>query len=518
MGSTAYHNLSKRELRTQLKARDSQLEAKDKVIQSKEAQLKTRDQVIRMLNASIANLKRMLYGRRSERFIAPVEPPEQGELFPGMSTVDPPPVPPKPPAAPSAPKRKPRRRPCLTGLRVIEHVIEPEEDVSDGQRLSDKIRDGLVRIPAQAYCLRIIQRRYRLPDGSIVTAPPYPQLIPGGLADHSVLAQVVVDKYVDHLPLDRQCKRFARQGVHLPSSTIGEWPKAVAQALEPLYERLKQPVLESAYLQADETPYPVLHLEKTDSKHRRRSHRGYAWTYYAPESKVVVFDYRPGRGRDGPERMLATFKGALQTDGYSVYDHWDQVESVTTYHCWSHARRYFERAKQGRPKESDYVLTLIQELFAIDQRVHGRPASERWRARQAQAPAVLDALYAYLSENPGHRRSVWGKAVRYTLKRWEKLTRFMDDGRIELSTNLAENGLRPLVLGRKNYLFGGSHAAAQRSAMLYSLLGTCKLHGHNPYDWLLDVIHRLTYGDPDLDACLPNRWKPKPPAHFKRAA
>ena len=161
MASTAYHNLSRRELRTQLEARDSQLEAKDRVIQSKEAQLKAKDQVIRMLKASIANLKRMLFGHRSERFIAPVESGEQGERFPGMSTVDPPPAPPKPPAAPSAPKRKPRRRPCLTGLRVIELVIEPEEDVSGGQRLSDKIRDVLVRIPAQAYCLRIIQRRYR---------------------------------------------------------------------------------------------------------------------------------------------------------------------------------------------------------------------------------------------------------------------------------------------------------------------------------------------------------------------
>ena len=174
------------------------------------------------------------------------------------------------------------------------------------------------------------------------------------------------------------------------------------------------------------------------------------------------------------------------------------------------------RARQATSFE--YVLTLVQELFAIDQRVHGRPASERGRVRQVQAPAGLDALHAYWSENPGEKRSVWGQAVRYPLGRWEKLTRFKDDGRIELSTNLAENSLRALVPGRKNYLFGGSHAAAQRSAMRYSLPGTCKLHGHNPYDGILDVINRITAGDPDLDACLPDRWRPKPPAHFRRAA
>ena len=260
---------------SQLKSKDRVIQSKDKAIQSKESQLKSRDRLIRWLEASIANLKRMLYGRRSERFIAPAE---QGELFAGRFTVDPPPepsVPPKPsataPAPPSAPKRPPRRRPGLTGLRVVEQGIEPEEDVSDGQRLSDQIRDVIVRIPAQVYGLRIIQRRYRLPDGSIVSRSSYPQLIPGGLADNSVLAQVVVDKYVDHLPLDRQCKRFARPGVHLPSSTIGDWPRAVARALEPLYERLKPPVPESGGLLA---PYPVLHSEKTDSKRRRRSHRG----------------------------------------------------------------------------------------------------------------------------------------------------------------------------------------------------------------------------------------------------
>ena len=248
-------------------------------------------------------------------------------------------------------------------------------------------------------------------------------------------------------------------------------------------------MLSQNYLQADETPIPVLDKDKEGA-----THQGYKWVYHAVEIKMVLFDYRPTRSREGPNDILKNFSGHLQTDGYSAYEIFDS-EKTTLLNCMAHARRKFEHALTNDKERAEFVLTQMQKLYAVEKiaRDENYSHAQRYELRQQESVPVLELLHNWFKENimlvlP---KSTIGEAMAYSLARWKRLCIYAQDGKLEIDNNLVENVIRPVALGRKNYLFAGSHDAAQRSAMLYSFMGTCKLRGVEPLEWLKNTLSKL---------------------------
>jgi hypothetical protein len=246
----------------------------------------------------------------------------------------------------------------------------------------------------------------------------------------------------------------------------------------------------SAFKRVDESPIKV-----QDRKKKGTTHRGYQWVYHDVGMKLVLFDYRKGRGRDGPARVLKDFQGYLQTDGYNVYDDFGQIQGITLLGCMAHARRYFDKALKNDPARAAHVLKQMQLLYALERQLRDQNASweERLIARQGMAVPVLNELKEWLDTAKGKvlPKSTIGKAIHYSLERWDKLTRYTTHGGLEIDNNLIENQIRPLALGRKNYLFAGSHASARHMAIFYSLMGSCKLNGLNPFEYLYAVLSDL---------------------------
>jgi hypothetical protein len=270
---------------------------------------------------------------------------------------------------------------------------------------------------------------------------------------------------------------------------LTDWISATCALLDPLYEVLRKEVLSSPYLQADETPIKVL-----DKAKKGTTHRGFHWVYHAPQERLVLFDYREGRGREGPTECLKDFKGCLQTDGYAVYEDFDKKPGITLLHCMAHARRKFDEAKDNDLVRASHVLTEMQKLYALERQAKENALSvdELYQIRQQIVP-VLDDLKQWMLKNYQSvlPQSVIGQAIHYSLQRWDKLCLYTTNGRLQIDNNLVENAIRPVAIGRKNYLFAGSHNGAQRAAMLYSFLGTCKIIGVNPFEWLRDVLIRI---------------------------
>jgi hypothetical protein len=235
--------------------------------------------------------------------------------------------------------------------------------------------------------------------------------------------------------------------------------------------------------------------------------------YYAPEKKLVLFDYQPGRGREGPVKLLKDYKGYLQTDGYAVYEQFEAREDIILVGCLAHARRKFEQALDNDKSRVQKVLLLIQQLYAVEReaREENLSVQDRYLLRQEKSLPVMDELEAYILTEYEKvlPKSSTGKAFHYLASRYHKISEYLHSGRLEIDNNLIENSIRPVALGRKNYLFAGSHAGAERAAIVYSLLGSCKLQGINPCDYLLDVLQRLPEHPVNrLAQLLPPLWKP----------
>ena len=454
------------------------------------------------LEHELAQLKRLVFGAKSERFEP--APQEQLTLFeeapveqaPALEVV-----------AAHRRKRKPARQalPAHLPRKII--VIEPAVDRSGLRKIGEEITETLDYTPAKLSVIQRVRPRYVDPESDelsprIIIAQLPARPIDKGIAEPGLLASVVIEKYVDHLPIYRQVQRFKREGIDLPRSTLEGWVTAVANLLSPLHDRLADLVLESGYIQADETPIPV----QDPAKANKKMHRGYYWVYHSPAHKLVVLDYQRGRSRAGPEGFLGNYRGALQSDGYAAYDAFDK--QLTAYSCWAHARRYFFDAQDNAPDLAEHALLEIGKLYEIERQVKGVTYEERKQVRQEKALPILERFKQWLMQNRGLPKSPWGKAVSYTLARWEKLVRYTEDGRIEIDNNLVEKAIRPIALGRKNYLFAGSHDAAQRAAVIYSLLGTCKKHDVNPWEWLSDVLARIpTHPHKQIDELLPHLWQ-----------
>jgi transposase len=376
------------------------------------------------------------------------------------------------------------------------------------KKIGEQISEELDYQPAKLFVRRYVRPRYVSVEEDFYIAALPSRPIDKGIPGPGLLAQILMDKFVDHLPVYRQVQRYERLGIKLSESTLGGWLSSTCDLLVPLYEALRTVVFAESYLQADETPIPVL-----DKKKKGKTHRGYQWAYHSVEVHLVFFDYQPGRGREGPKECLKDFAGYLQTDGYEAYE-WinAQRDDITLLHCMAHARRYFEKALDSDADRASYALSQIQKLYAIEGNARQADLSDeqRYVLRQERAVPVLEELHTWLLEQTAAvlPKSLIGKAIAYSLRRIKTLSLYTTDGRLEIDNNLIENTIRPIALGRKNYLFAGSHTAAQRIAVFYSLLGSCKLHSIEPYSYLKDILERL----PDhpinqIDELLPHRWK-----------
>lgn len=444
-----------------------------------------------ILKHQLAQLQRMLFGQKRERFIGPG--PDQGVLFEFPEE--------KAPereteeltytrTKPKKEKKQPLRAELPPHLPRREEVIEPENIPENAKKIGESITEILEYEPANIYVRKIIRPKYITESNdeqTKIAVAPLPTLpIPKGNAGASIIAYILVSKFVDHLPYFRQSKMFKRQNLYLSDSTIGGWAnKAIAERLVPLWEAMKIKILETDYLQADETPIPVLTEDKPGA-----THQGYYWVYYDPVRRMAVFDYRHSRGREGPKRFLQNFTGNLQTDGYSAYN--NLGIKIKLLACMAHARRKFEKALDNDPKRAGKALTIIQDLYEVEQEIRETRLSydEIKLYRQKKSASILDKLEKFLIEEKSRvlPKSAIGQAFNYTLNLWPRLKRYVEDGRFQIDNNLIENSIRPVALGRKNYLFAGSHDGAGNAAVIYSLFATCKLQDIDPFKWMKETL------------------------------
>lgn len=398
-------------------------------------------------------------------------------------------------------------------LPVEEIVLQPDEDTTGLKCIGKEITDKLEVTQAKMFIKRYIRFKFIRPQddqklqckGVIADLPAFP--IEKGIAGASLLAQIMVDKYVDHLPIYRQIQRFAREDISIKANTINGWQYKTSVLIQPLFEKHKQLVLGQGYLQVDETPLRVL-----DKDLKGKCHQGYYWVYNSPLQNVILYDYRKGRGREGPRQMLEGFKGYIQSDGYKVYEWFGKKKNITLLNCWAHARRYFEKARDYDKQASHHVLKQIQNLYMIERFARDAKLSpaERKDLRLEHALPLLNDLGKWMAEKFKQTlpRSPLGEALQYTIPRWDNLLAYLYDGHLEIDNNMVENAIRPNALGRKNYLFAGSHESAQRAAIFYSFFGTCKKHNINPFDWLKDVLERIPMHKANkLDELLPQNWQ-----------
>jgi transposase len=461
------------------------------------------------LKDEVKELKRLIFGSKKERFIsAPAQ--NQLSLLLGEDASQ--------PALPlkqtvhyeriaKQVTKKASRQLFLAHLPRVEVIIEPEQDVSGMRKIGEEITEELDLKPASLFVRRYIRPRYVSQEETFHIAQLPARVIDKGIPGARLLSQIICDKFVTHLPFYRQSQRYEQLGMQIPASTLDGWFEAACSLLEPLHEALSRHVLSATYLQADETPIPVI-----DKQKKGETHRGYHWVYYSPEKKLVLFDYQQGRGREGPLKLLKDYKGYLQTDGYAVYEQFEQREDIILVGCLAHARRKFEQALDNDKARAEKVLLWMQDLYALEReaRQASLSADERYLLRQEKARPLLDELGEYIVEEYQKvlPKSTIGKAFHYLAARYNKIYEYLQNGRLEIDNNLIENSIRPVALGRKNYLFAGSHAEAQRAAMVYSLLGSCKLQGINPYEYLLDILQRLPEQPVNrLAELLPPLWK-----------
>lgn len=470
------------------------------------------------LRAIIAKLQRHQFGRRGERLspdqlqlaledlaqtLAALEAKDEGTD--GQS--------PQPAKRENAPKeRRNTNRGALPEHLPREHrFIEPEEKVCpccNGALhvIGETVSEQLDRVPATLKVLCTHRPKYgcRACEGAVVQAPAPERPIPGGMPTEGLLAAILIDKYADNLPLYRQAKRFERDGIALDRQTLCDWVGKACFLLEPIYQLILNDILRSPVIFADETTVPVLEpgLGKTRT--------GYFWAYARDERPwrgerppAVAYIYEDNRRHDNAIRHLARFTGILHCDGYGAYDNGrkqrlaDPAGGILIAGCNTHARRgFYDVHKATGSPIAEEALRRYAELYAIEARIRGCPAELRLRVRQEHARPLMDAFQPWLKDQLERISggSELAKAIRYCLRRWPDLSRFLTDGRIEMDQNTVERTIRPQKLTVKNALFAGSRGGAEHWAMIATLIETCKMAGVEPFAYLKDVLTRITNG------------------------
>jgi transposase len=465
------------------------------------------------LAETLALLRRYVFGPRRERF---VDAPGQGHLFgiPEIIAESVPAVSISPAVAkPSTATRSPRRTRLdhLTHIRIPHDVPECEKTCSccggPKTRIGEDESRELDFIPARLEVKVHILPKYACPkcrDG--VTSPPVPpKPIPGGIAGAGLVSFVVVSKFADHLPLYRLEDILTRHGVFLSRSTLCDWVRNAALVLEPLAELQKTLALQSPVLWTDDTWVTVL------GGKQRGSFKGRFWAYIGDaEHPYTIYDFTVNRGRDGPAAFLKNFRGFLQADAYGGYDgiFVGSDGGIVEVACWAHARRKFDNARENSPREANLVLEWIQQLYDIEDRALSFTVAERQALRQLEAVPVLDRIESYLDDlsRQALPKSALGKAVTYARNQRAALRQYVSDGRLTIDNNVSERTVRLQAIGRKNWEFLGSVEAGPRAAVLFTILAGAKCHRLEPWAYVRDILLRLSAGETDLEALLPDRW------------
>jgi transposase len=523
-------------LRALVLEKTAELAARDAVLAAREAEIKTldsaisewtsavgqRDEIIRnrditieALTFEIKRLRRVQFSARSERM-----DPEQRSLFDETIAADLAAVEaqlealkaqrqaetPKP-----AERQIPRRRPLPPELPRVTTVHEP--DCSGCSqcggalvKIGEHVRERLACKPIEFFVRREVFPQYACrPCDRIVAEPVPPAILDRSQAHPSLLAQVATAKYLDHLPLYRQEGIYARSGVELSRTTLAEWIGAVGVALQPLVDAMRRELLARPVLHADETPVEQLDPGAGKTK------RAYLFAYRtAGDEPIVVFDYCSSRSGEHARRFLGEWRGALMVDDYAGYKASFALPGMVELGCWAHARRKFvDLHKASGSAIAAEAVQRIATLYRIEREAAELDHEARYAWRQQHAVPVLQALHDWLRElhpkvvgNSGSAR-----AIDYCLKRWAAFARYVEDGRYPIDNNPVENAIRPVALGRKNWLFAGSEVAGRRAAAIMSLLATAKANGHDAHAWLSDVLERLpTTLDRNIGTLLPHRW------------
>jgi transposase len=479
---------------------------------------------IEHLKLIIAKLRRMVFGTSSEKVTREIEQLElkleelevrTAERAEARSSSD-------------SPSKRSSRQPLPEHLPREVHVHMPQADACSLcggalRKLGEDVSEMLEYVPASFKVIRHIRPKLCCTKCDVILEAPAPSRpIDRGLAGPGLLAHVLVAKYADHLPLYRQSEIYAREGVDLDRSTLADWVGATSHLLSPLVDHLRRHVLAASKLHADDTPVPVLAPGMGKTKTAR------LWTYVRDDRAAaddtppaVWFAYSEDRKGEHPKQHLSGFSGMLQADGYAGFHHLYEGGRIVEAACWAHVRRKFYDIQLANGSAiAAEAVKRIGALYDIEREVRRNPAALRSEIRQARARPLLHELHHWLNKTLAglSRKSDTALAIRYALSRWRALSRYIDDGRIEIDNSAAERALRTVALGRKNYLFAGSDAGGERAAAIYSLLGTAKLNGIDPELYLRHVLDRIADHPVNrLQELLPWNLAASLPAHLASA-
>jgi transposase len=482
--------------------------------------IKFRDVKIERITHELARLKAWRFAARTERMNA-----EQRQLFeetlaadqasleaqlealqgPGSAQRE---------SAAGAPRRQPKRQALPEHLLRVEHRHEPESTTCDcGQpmvRVGEDISEKLDIVPAQFFVHRHVRGKWACKCcQALMQEPVEPHIIDKGMPAEGLLAHVLVNRFIDHLPYYRQEQINARSGVHTPRSTLAAWSGRAGAGLMPLYDAHRTFVLGAAVLHADETPVNMLDPGSGKTK------RAYVWAYARSAFDAlpgVVYDFCIGRAAKYPIAFLTGWSGALVCDDYKAYDSVFKLETRIEAGCMAHARRKFdELIKENQSPVAAQAVQRIAWLYRIEREAKELPAQERLAMRQARARPLCEELHIWLRLE--RQRVPDGSAIAnvidYSLNRWTALTAYLFDGNVPIDNNHVENLMRPWAMGRKAWLFAGSELAGQRAAVVMSLVQSAKMQGHEPWAYLKDVLTRLpTHMNSRIDELLPHCWQP----------
>jgi transposase len=479
-------------------------EALKAIICTQQEQLLSREHEIEHLKLLLAQLRRLRFGRKSEKLDQRIEQLElkleelecrKAEQAVQAETQVP------SSAAAASPKAKPVRRPLPEHLPRETRTYAPQQEScpqcgGELRHLGEDVSEMLEYVPARFKVIRHVRPKLSCTGcDRIVQAPAPSRPIARGLAGPALLAHVLVSKYANHLPLYRQVEIYAREGIELERSTLADWVGGTSHLLEPLVEAVRRHVMATGKLHADDTPVPVLAPGQGKTK------TGRLWTYVRDDRPAndssppaVWFCYSPDRKGEHPKVHLRNFAGFLQADGYAGFHHLYQEGRIQEAACWAHVRRKFYdiHVAHASPLAAE-ALQRIAALYAVESDIRGKPPEERREGRHQRSIPLLASLRAWLEQTlPSlSRKSETAAAIRYTLSRWTALLRYCTDGRLEIDNNAAERALRAVALGRKNYLFAGSDAGGERAANLYTLIGTAKLNAIDPEAYLRHILTHI---------------------------
>ncbi len=479
------------------------------------------EKLVEKLQHQMEQLLRWRYGQRSDRVSSnqlPLFDSSHGENEQADAETDDEETP-----VEDAPESKPKkkghgRKPLPDSLprRRVEYELDGDARKcprcgAECNCIGEEKSEQLEYVPATLHVIEHVRFKYACPDqncdGSVLLAEKPSQPIEKGLPGPGLLAHVVVSKYADHLPLNRLEGILARHGVKISRKTMCGWAQNAADILGPLYDLMRERVLQSKVIHTDDTTVPVLDQAKT------KTHTGRVWVYAGDKNnRYTVFDYTRTRERDGPEKFLAGFKGYLQADAYAGYDKLYESGDVIEAACWAHARRKFVESESSDSIRSLTAVAWIKRLYEVEREATeaGLCAEEIRELRQEKSKQLLDDFGEWLRAQQAEvlPKSPIGLAIAYALNNWAALNRYIEDGDLAIDNNVAERALRGIAVGRKNWLFAGSDRGGKTAAVLTSFTQTCKDHGIDPYAYLRDVLDQIaTYPMKKLSDLLPDNWQ-----------